>query len=373
MATRLSTTAVTARKVIKYGLVVFVLFLIVRAAFLAALNAYIASLPPKIPPPTVGFNKLPAIPFPLQKNELPDLEYKVETASGFLPEFPDQMKVFAFLPQVSNFNSFDKMVETAKVFGFTGNPIKLNNNPNIVNRNYKFNHTRVPSTIDMDSVTGAFSISFNLAADPTPLLSPSRSADSAIDIIKDRLNEAKILNDDLSGQISHIYLKASGQNLSEALSLSEADLVQVNLFRRNIDSVVDERTKEVKEVGFPIKTADPNKANVWFIVSGSSEKDKEIISGEYRYFPYDANLVETYPIKTPEEALRDLVNGEGYVANIGRNLDGNITLTQIYLSYYDPAEPSEFLQPIVVFEGRDEFLAYVSAVKKDYIKLDEEN
>lgn len=362
MAGKLTSTAIIARKTIKYGSVGFVIFLIVRGIAIIAWNAYIASLPPKVAPPTVGYGVLAEIPFPKQKAELPELEYKVETATGFLPSFPEQMKVFVFQAQRSDFYSYDKMVERAKVFGFTRDPIEIGQ------RTFRFIHASVPFTLESDVVTSAFTLTYNLAADSTPLLTRSRTKEAATKEIQDRLNTADLIPSDLNGPIKETFLKVEGQNLVRALSLADAQMVQINMFRKNVDRVEDERTGEVSEEGFPVVTADPNKANVWFILSGSSERDKIFIAGEYKFFPYDKALFETYPIKSPEQALKDLVEKKGYVANLGFNVDGNITLDRIYLAYYDPEIPSSFFQPVVVFEGRDDFLAYVPAVNSEYIE-----
>src|SRR5262249_36531699 len=116
----------------------------------------------------------------------------------------------------------------------------------------------------------------------------------------------------------------------------------------------------------PSLTADPNQSNVWFIDSGSQEQGKKIIAGEYHYLPVDSEKSATYPIKTAQQALDELNGGGGYIAAVGNNPDGNITVRKIYLAYFDPATIGNFYQPIVVFEGDNGFFAYVPAVASSY-------
>lgn len=357
MATRLTTTAIAARKGIKYIIIGLVLILIGRVLFINIAKVVRNSLPERQEAPNTAFGVLPQLGFPEQTNELPVLEYTVETSTGTLPILRDRLRVYALQQPFSTFASYTEMVEDAKVFGFTNEPQQDVFNERI----YVFNAANAPSQMRYDIVTKSFSISYNLASDPSPLNSRSRTPESAISTVKSNLDSAGLLNDEIeNGPAKHTFLKVEGQNLVRALALADAQLIQVNLFRDNL-----EKSEEFE--GYPTVTSDPNKSNVWFILSGSGEKTKTIIAGEYKYFPIDDTLFATYPIKTAEQALRDLVDGKGYVANLGFNVDGNITLTDIYLAYYDPNTPDAFMQPVIVFEGRDDFVAYVPAVTDEYI------
>jgi hypothetical protein len=102
------------------------------------------------------------------------------------------------------------------------------------------------------------------------------------------------------------------------------------------------------------------------MVGGAQERDKQMIAGEYHYLAVDEEKIATYPIKTSTSALEDLIDKKGYVAKLGTNDSGKIVIRRIYLAYFDPGVPSDFFQPIVVFEGDNGFVAYVPAVVWDY-------
>ena len=104
------------------------------------------------------------------------------------------------------------------------------------------------------------------------------------------------------------------------------------------------------------------------MVTGESSGPKQVIAGEYHYFPVDEGKFSTYPIKTSQIAWDELSAGGAFVASPGGNSEGGaVTLRRVYLAYYDAGGYTEFFQPIVVFEGDNGFVAYVPAVTADYI------
>jgi hypothetical protein len=100
-------------------------------------------------------------------------------------------------------------------------------------------------------------------------------------------------------------------------------------------------------------------ANVWFIVSGRS---RQIISAQYRFFPIEREGSATYPIKTAEAAFEELKEGIGFITNPESTSGGSVIIRKVYLSYYDAGQYSEYYQPVIVFEGDNNFYGFVPAV-----------
>jgi hypothetical protein len=159
---------------------------------------------------------------------------------------------------------------------------------------------------------------------------------------------------DLTGPTTSKYLKLTGGQLATALSLSESDVVKVNLFRKNYDNL-------------PSVTSTPDQANIWAIIGGASNRSQEIIAAEDHYYSVDETQYSTYPIKTPAEAFTELQSGQAYTASLGLNKDGgSLKIRRMYLAYFDPGSVTEFYQPIYVFEGDNGFTAYLPAVISAY-------
>jgi hypothetical protein len=344
--TSLTNIAITIRKIIRYG-IFFLIFLIVGRIVLGiGLGIYRTIFPPAAPPPTVSFGKLPKLPFP--EKTTPNFSYTLETTEGGLPKLPTQAKVF-FAPKLSpNLLSLDLTKEKAGSLGFEAEPIKVSETI------YRFSHKNSPATLEVNIITGVFSISYDLGADSSPLQRRPPVAEVAASQVRSYLSSSNSLPEDLIGPTNNNYLKLSEGKFVSALSLSEANLVKVNLFRKNYDDL-------------PSLTPDPNESNVWFIISGALEREKQIIAGQYHYFPVDEGKYSTYPIKTAQAAWDELNSNKAFIATPGVNKEGdNVKIRKIYLAYYDAGQPADFYQPIFVFEGDRGFIAYTSAVTSDY-------
>ena len=99
-----------------------------------------------------------------------------------------------------------------------------------------------------------------------------------------------------------------------------------------------------------------------FLFSGARELGKRLIEVNYNYSSIDPETFSTYPLKTVASVWQEMQSGAGHLANLGQNPEGNITIRQIYLAYYDSQEPQNFLQPVFVFEGDKNFIGYVPAI-----------
>lgn len=358
MATTLTLVAIQARKVIRYGLVLFVAIIIGRIMLFAAIDAYKRARPKPPPPPTVGFKVLTALPFPDLNVDQSRLSYTLETPTGTLPSFPEQMRVYYMPQKTANLFSEDRMIQRANSLGFSATPRKTQETI------FQFTHASVPASLTMDSVFETFSLSYNLNEDSSPLNTRAPDVPTATQNVRQRLSAASSMPQDLSGAVVPEFLRLEQGQLVRALALSDAQFTKINLTRSPI--IYGESENAPK---YGIVTANPKESNVWFIVSGSKEREKTLIAGEYRYFPVDYTKIETYPIKTAITAFEDLKAGKGYIANLGLNTDGQITITGVELAYFDPNVPYLYFQPVVVFRGRNEFVAYVPAVTQEYYSV----
>lgn len=345
MAT-LTEASIGSRKGVRYFIYSVITFIILRGMLLGGIAIYKKVFPPAPTPATLAFGKLPKLPFP--ESTMKSLKFTLETADVGIPEFPHLSKVYLMPKIASNLLSLDFAKEKAKRLGFDSEPQQTSESI------YKFTHKTAPATLETNIVNGAFSISYDLNVDSSPLSVHPTQPEVAAATIKSFLSGASLFPADLTGPISHKFLKTQAGGLIPALSQSDANLVRIDLFRKNIDEL-------------PAVTNKPSESNIWFMVSGIREKGKDVLAGEYHYFPVDETQVATYTIKTGETALQELISGNYYPASYGTTTDGDdIKIRKIYLAYYDPGIYTEFYQPVYVFEGDKNFVGYVPAVTPDY-------
>lgn len=345
MAT-LTEASIISRKTVRYIIYAIISFTALRFVIISSIALYKKLNPPPPPPATVAFGKLPKLIFPDKVK--PKLNFSLETPTNGLPVFPDKQNVY-FMPKISsNLLSLDIAKDRSNRLGFNSEPQQITESM------YKFFHKNAPSSIETNIITNSFSISYDLNIDPSPLSVHPPLPDIAMSGIKSFLSSASIYPDDLNGPIRHKYLKIQGGGFLPALSLSDAVLIRVDLFRKNINEL-------------PPVTPNYSEGNVWFMVSGLRDRGKDIIAGEYHYFPVDESQVATYPIKSADSAWQEFNSGNYYVASQGTTVDNdNIKIRKIYLAYYDASSYAEFYQPVFVFEGDKDFVGYVPAVTTDY-------
>lgn len=350
MAT-LTDISIATRRIIRYGIYAIIIIVIARYAFGFGKNIYKMLFPPKPVPPSVAFGKLPAMPFPERPEST--FNYTLELPEGSLPVFPDQIEVYAAMPEPeTNIDVLDMAKGKARNLGFNPNgKLLFDTLPNV----YIFSKNEVPSNLTMNIVTNLFSISYNINEDASIFNGMPPDANSAIGQAKNFLSSGGFLTDDLkNGTATHSYLKMDSGEFKPAISLSEANATKINLFRKPYG----------KEGNIPPVTPEMPESNVWFIISGGH--GKQIIACEYHYFALNAGKFATYPVKTSETAWEELKAGNAFIANVGNNPDGNITVRKVYLAYYDPGQYAEYYLPVVVYEGDNNFFAYVPAVTSEY-------
>lgn len=346
MAT-LTEVSIAARKGIRYTIYAIICLIIARGIILSGIALYKKVFPPPPTPPTVAFGKLSKIPFP-EKQKI-KLNFSLETSEGGLPSFPAQTKVF-FMPKISsNLLSLDFAEDKAGRLGFDIQPQQTTESL------YKFYHKTAPAILETNIITGSFSLSYDLNADSTPISVRPPLPEIARNSVKTFLSSASLYPNDIeTGTFESRYLKTQSGGFVPALSQSDANLVRIDLFRKKTDEL-------------PVVTPTTGEGNVWFMVSGVKERGKEIIAGEYHYFPVDESQVATYPIKTGDQAWQEFTSGNYYTASIGSAIESDdIKIRKVYLAYYDAGVYTEFFQPVYVFEGDKDVVGYVSAVTNDY-------
>lgn len=346
--TGLTQVAISARRAIRYTVLLVIFLIVGKFALDTSISIYLKVFPPPPPPPTVKFGKLTKISFPANSASA-KLTYVLETPEGGLPtDIPTQAKVY-FMPKPNaNLLSLDVAKEKVKAMGFTSDPVAESDSV------YKFTNPTYPAMIEINIVNGTFSISYDLSSDRSPIATKPPVAEVASSEFRSLLSGANALPDDLTGTTTHSFYKLSSGTLAPALSLSDSDVVKVNLFRKDYDNL-------------PSVTANPNESNVWAIVSGASTREQQVIAAEYHYYPVDESQFSTYPIKTPQEAFNELNNGGAFIADLGLNKNGDtLKIRRIHLAYFDPESGSDFFQPVYVFEGDNGFTAYLPAVTSTY-------
>jgi hypothetical protein len=340
----LTSAAIVSRKIIRYSIYAIILIVILRILINFGVGVYRRLFPEPPPKPTVKFGVLPSLPFP-DKVDRQGIQYVLETPDGNLPTFTDQLPIYFMPAATTNIGVLEEAKDKAKKLGFDPEGREL------VETVYVFDKVNIPSKLTLNIVTDIFSISYDISANPGIISGIPQGPEQSATVIKNFLNRGGFPNADLTGDVKHEYLDLVNGQFVKVSSPSEARLARTSLFRKKLGTNND----------IPSVTPDFTQSNVWFLRSGTGD----VLAGEYYYYPIDYQQNGTYPIKTADIAWEDLKAGGAFVANYGDNTN-TITIRRVYLAYYDAGQYTEYYQPVVVFEGDNDFAAYVPAVIRDF-------
>jgi hypothetical protein len=157
------------------------------------------------------------------------------------------------------------------------------------------------------------------------------------------------------GKINIVYFHYNPVDKSMILADKNhsANIVEIDFYRADVDS-------------FPIVTSKYNFSSNHMIFTFINDEIK-ILKAKIAFFEKYEQEFGIYPLKTGDEAYQELISGRGLIV-VNNTQRKDIIIKKMFLAYFDPDEYQKYLQPVYVFVGRDDFVAYVWAVRKDYLK-----
>jgi len=352
----LTETAKVTRKAIRYGAIAFIAISVLWFVGGAAISYYRALNPAAPPPPTMDFGLLPSINFPKETGR-PKLTLELPT--GTIPKFPDRMNVYYAPTKRSGFLDAQTAIDTARSLGFIFNPDMRSETDYVWT-----NQDPLASRLSMDIVSGHFLLTRTWQNNPALLaLTNFTSNQQVVDDVTNYLRKASLMPNDVKAAQTPTYLRAVSGKLLPANSLSEADFVQVDFFRNNLETL-DKETKKVIS-SYPFYRLDPDHGLIRAVVSGSRDSADKVVNLDYTYTTVDYARTGTYPVKGGDAAWQEFSSGGGYVTDKSPKT-GNVAVRRIFLGYLD--SPSQnYAMPIYVFVG-DGFVGYLSAVTDNVLK-----
>lgn len=345
----LTLVAYYSRNIIKRGGLILVLMAFSWWGLSAAAKAYRAAHPPYVAP-TVRFGIIDKIVFPEKTFE--KKTFTTELANDKFPSFKDQANVYVIYRSKSALGALEENKKTAVLMGFTGDPTELSTGV------YQFNDSVGNRTLVMNVLESSFKMSYPYLQDQilqNPAEMPTK--EEAVSLAKNYLEQAGKLSNDLSEGEQKVSLwKINYNGLTAVNGLSEANIIRVDFFRKKMDD------------NYEVVSNDYGNASVSVLVSGASVNSKRIVEVNYKHIDVDTSAASasTYPIKTVEEAYKEMQNGNYWPAK--DSASKSVIIRKVNVAYFEPVNLTQFLQPVFVFEGDGNFVAYVPAITDKYAK-----
>jgi hypothetical protein len=92
----------------------------------------------------------------------------------------------------------------------------------------------------------------------------------------------------------------------------------------------------------------------------------KVLRAQIKFFEKSEEQIGVYPLKTGDAVWTELKEGKGMVVSDIKN-QKDITIKKMFLGYLDPSVYQDYLQPVYVFLGANNFVAYVPAVSNDFL------
>jgi hypothetical protein len=349
MTTLHRVSEVTKKIGIGFGIGILSLsFIFITFRFIAIVRQSLFPTPP--PPPTVSFGKLPKIIFPASATALPQMT--VTTVTGSFPILGDRIAVYKLLqPQVS-FSSLDNAKAIAAKNNFLGNPTVISDTV------YKWDNTSPANeSLSLNIQTLDFLYTSDYLTNPEVL--GATNLGNPTDAIITATNFISTFETDLPDDIDQAKTNTSlftiqNNTLVPASSLSTAQIIRVDYYQKDINKI------PIYYPHYP--------QSIMSIFVGSKNADQSVVAATYIHKTIDQLSSGTYPIKTAQQAFDELKQGNGFIAQYDTPEKPAI-VRNISLGYYLSDDTSQqYLMPIIVFQGDNNFFGFVSAVMDGWIQ-----
>jgi hypothetical protein len=299
------------------------------------------------PSPTAAFGKLSAIQFPKRADK--NVSYSLDTLTGYLPNFSDRTKVYEITPNQPTLLGLDKTREKVKNIGFSSSGVQMSEDT--------YQWVSQDKALQRKIIMNIFSSDFTfyssyLTEKALQTFSGADTSGRTVEVAKKFLSDMSLFPQDIDENKTKINLfSIINGTLIPTSKITDTKIMEINFFQKDVNNL-------------PIYYQEGKSSTIYFLI-GKENNQLIVVDGRFFY----KNISKTssdYAIKTASEAYLELQNGEAYIAN---NQDGaeKVTIKKVLLGYYIGEKSQEFLMPIIVFEGDNNFIAYVSAVKNEWI------
>lgn len=339
-------------KVAKWGGIILAIFIVIFIVIRLGLFIKEQIRPTPPPKPTVGFNKLPAQFFPNGIED--DFTFEIDTVSGDLPVFPDKLKVYKMDKPAPDLSAIERATEKLKGMGFRNDPEQLSD------RVFRWKDDGPPErivTLNVDN--NEFNLNSSYLTNPE-VISGLRlpKEDDAKKTGESLLNSMNLLSEDIDLEKTKTQLlRLKNGAILNATSLSNANVINVYFYNKEKD-------------GLPF-TYPQGSFSSMSVTVASGESGSQIIDARF----FNQKILDefhTYPIINSTQALEVLKKGNGYIPSYD-GIDKKIKIKKVYLAYYSEGREQEFLMPVAVFEGTNNFFGIVPIITEDWVDKQDSN
>lgn len=344
----LTDTAAAVKRIGVFGTIGLIVIAVTVISIFAAISIKNKYFPAKNDNVVLSqFGKIPKVNFLSNKNiDASKLDFQIETVSGDLGYLPPHEKVYKFITQSPAILALENARVAAERMGFVSEPQLVEGDV------YQWIDEVTGRVLTYNTVSKNFNIESERIFSPEYVSVSPPGNEEAIRIAKGWLNQNSLYKKDFDdSKIIAKPIKVEVTQLKEALSLSEANYVEVSFHRKDLEKI-------------PLIESESS-GLVSILVTGVGGKES-IAQVNYRYNQIDTDSSSFYPLTTSEEAFAKLKNGEGRIIT-SPVVSGTVFIRKVYIAYYLSDFDDEYLQPVLVFDSLDGFVGVSPIIKEDQL------
>lgn len=360
MAT-LTETSYFARKTINILIILIIIVVILRLSYLA-IAPYLA---PKTPDeqPTLAFNK---IPHPQAQSNISvsgKINYTLETVirtPNSLPIIPRLMKVYALVTPEKYFDSTENMDKRAARMGFTLKQDEIAQNI------WRFSDPTNPlRSLEINEITGEFFLTYDYVSDQNIFQEGTITQSSKNDAMPFLSSAIGQIPDELRlGPQTVRYYRLINNQLTESDVINNADAASITFNRKDIEIA---GIPPAAPTRYPVVAPSTAKGANYVVISPSKDGKKKALEARYSFQPIRENVEGTYPTIDSQSAFALLQKNDAFFAHLPKNFSNSVIIRDVYIAYLEPYPIQTFLQPVLVFTDKKDFVAYVPLISRDWL------
>lgn len=340
------------RKFLPFGILFFIMFIIL----FYIIQTFLSLITTKRSESTIItktiFNKI-SPPIVNNASSSAGLRFTLDTIEGEPISATPTAKIFFIPPTTTRFGYREKIYLIAKTLKFNTDEIKHVLSGKIAT----FQDEMKTLKIDITNFNFSYELDYvqDLSFFEGSLIPPKdKIEEAAIDFLK---GIGRYPEELAQGKKNTIYFNYNPKEnrLYATQKPQEANVVEVDFYRPDI-SAIPESLPIVSPTYF-------NSQNHVLLVF--NEEGYNVLKARIEFYEKSNEQVGIYPLKTGTEAWEELRAGKGLVIT-NENEGAEVAVKKMFLGYFDPDIYQEYLQPVYVFLGDNNFVSYIPAVSNSY-------
>ncbi|HUD44615.1 MAG TPA: hypothetical protein VMR41_03685 [Patescibacteria group bacterium] len=316
---------------------------------------------PKPIGPTMYYGILPSIPFP-KSAVSQQLTYTLDTINGKVSIIdpttnqaeivPTLINVYKIIHPQPSLTSLQDARDKALAAGFVdpSDNTKPVVEQRITDTLYQWStNDPLSRSLTMDINTYNFHIISQYLTNPAVLSATNVPSDQdALSQSQNLITSMNILPDDLDSSLTKTTDYVIENSIIRPAQANENVMaVKTNFFQNAINGYT------IYYPNFPDSTMN-------ILITGG-DTASQVAQATFVHHKIDMTSGSTYPLKTPDQAYAELEAGNGYITPsfTGSN---SVDVRTVNLGYYLGETDQDYLMPIYIFQGGNNFTAYVSAI-----------